>query len=252
MSTDRTLTWPLIFCATDDNPLCRGTSIEVVPSLWQIFNVRIMDKNLDTQRQDRTLLYFPIIHTQNDMGSFRDLVRDASLKKLGKDTWHHKVQVIKAMWEEIEHVIDGMNLDFHTVRVYQDGLPVCGYEAEIVTELAGKGSLNHLLLLRLQDRGATIMGTESAELLVKEYNLTKRILEANNAEGAKIEASPKELMELLLEKRNQFIAKRIDTTLLDKETGILFLGMLHSLEDRLNTNIRVLYPIGRPHNHVGV
>lgn len=231
-------------------------SIETLPLKWfhrhgMTFNVRIMDKNFDAQRQERTLLYFPIIHTQDDMGSFSDLVRDASLKKLGKDAWDHKVQVIKAIWEEIERVIDGMNLDFHTVRVYQDGLPVCGYESEIVAELASKGGLNHLLLLRLQDRGATIMGTESAELLVKEYNLTKRILEANHAEGAKMETSPKELMELLLEKRNQFIAKRIDTTLFAKETGILFLGMLHSLEDLLNTNIRVLYPIGRPQKHIG-
>ena len=57
------------------------------------------------------------------------------------------------------------------MRVYQDGLAVCGHEQKIVSELAGAGNRNHALLLKLQAQGATLMGTESPELLVEEYQL---------------------------------------------------------------------------------
>jgi len=47
----------------------------------------------------------------------------------------------------------------------------------------------------------------------------------------------------LLDRRNRFIAYRINTTLCTGETGILFLGMLHSLENLLNKDINVIYPV---------
>ncbi|HWR11650.1 MAG TPA: hypothetical protein VN445_07505 [Rectinemataceae bacterium] len=107
------------------------------------------------------------------------------------------------------------------------------------------GSLNHRLLLRLKEKGATIMGTESAELLIEEYQLAKKILEAGNAREAVItEAKHRETSDLLLEKRDAFIAARIDQTLRMGETGILFLGMLHNPAPHLPKDIRVMYPLG--------
>ncbi|MFH1293180.1 MAG: hypothetical protein ABIJ44_03520, partial [Pseudomonadota bacterium] len=50
----------------------------------------------------------------------------------------------------------------------------------------------------------------------------------------------------LLKRRDQYIAARINGTLLVGETGILFLGMLHSLGNWLDKDIRVRYPITRP------
>jgi len=203
-------------------------------------------------KKERTLIYFPVIHTEDDMGTFREPARDANLEKLGKDRWALKVDAIKTMWGEIERAIDGMGLNLSATRLYQDSLPVCGSELEIVTELATAGSLNHHLLLRLVERGATIMGTESAELLLQEYELAKRILAVRSpGNDAGIEASQKDLMELSLRKRDRFIAERIDKTLLAGETGVLFLGALHFLEDGLKKDIRVIYPIGRPQDHSG-
>ena len=62
--------------------------------------------------------------------------------------------------------------------------PFAGGKLEIVKELAKAGSRNHRLLLRLQERGAILMGTESADLLVREYKLVKEIVAAgDSAEG---------------------------------------------------------------------
>ena len=195
----------------------------------------------------RTLLYFPIVHSQSDMGSLSDSVRKVTLQKLGERVWRWKINLIEQFWCEIENIIDTLFLSYVQTRVYQDGLPVCGKEIDIVTEIAKKGSPNHQLLLRLMGKGATVMGTESAELLIEEYNLIKRILEAGNVqEAVEIETMQKATSDLLLKKRDTFIAARIAETLQAGETGILFLGMLHNLDGLLPEDINVLYPINRP------
>ena len=58
------------------------------------------------------------------------------------------------------------------------------------------------------------MGTESAELLIEEYHLIKKILESGDVkEAIEIEARQKAASDLLLKKRDAFIAERIATTL---------------------------------------
>jgi hypothetical protein len=195
----------------------------------------------------RTLFYIPIVHTQSDMGTLSESIKKVTLQKLGERTWRRKHNLIERFWAGIEDTLDTLSLSYGQTRVYQDGLPVCGKEIDIVTEIAKKGSPNHRLLIRLMEKGATIMGTESAELLIEEYHLIKRILESGDVKMAlEIEARQKAASDLLLEKRDAFIAARIATTLQAGETGILFLGMLHNVADCLPEDIHVLYPINRP------
>ncbi len=195
----------------------------------------------------RTLIYLPIIHTQADMGAFQESVARATLEKVGRAGLSRKTAAIDKIWTEIEAAIDALALSFDRVRLYQDGLPVCGREAEIVTELAQAGSRNHQLLLRLMDRGAVLMGTESAELLVQEYQLAKQSLTARPPRAAGVAASRRALSEALLQRRDQFMAQRINDTLKDGEAGILFLGMLHSVARYLQPDVKVIYPLHRPH-----
>jgi hypothetical protein len=49
----------------------------------------------------------------------------------------------------------------------------------------------------------------------------------------------------LLERRDRYIATRISETLGTGDTGIVFLGFLHSLERLLARDIRLQYPFGR-------
>jgi len=189
----------------------------------------------------RTLIYIPIIHTQEDMGALRESVLQESLKKMGRKGLARKVDAIERIWTEIEQALDRLSLSYDKIQIYQDSLPVCDREAEIVKELAKTGSRNHQLLLDLMNKGATIMGTESLELLLEEYNLVKEILASKNKrEAPEVKARRKGLSASLLRKRDQYIADRINNTLNPGETGILFLGMLHSLGDLLAKDIRVV------------
>jgi hypothetical protein len=97
------------------------------------------------------------------------------------------------------------------------------------------------------EKGATLMGTESPQLLLEEYGLMQRILAASDpAEAAGIRERQKTMSEDLLRRRDQFIASRINETLGLSETGILFVGMLHGVERWLEGDVQVSYPIGRP------
>jgi len=194
----------------------------------------------------RRLIYFPIIHTPTDMGALRESVIRATLEKAGRACLSRKTAAIDKIWTEIEEVIETQALCFDRVRLYQDGLPVCGQEAKIVTELAQAGSRNHQLLLHLMARGATLIGTESSDLLVQEYQLAKQSLTTRPPRAAGVAAQRRALSDALLQRRDQFMAQRINDTLKPGDTGILFLGMLHSLERYLHKDIKVIYPLHRP------
>jgi hypothetical protein len=198
----------------------------------------------EPQFPERTLIYIPIVHTQADMGALGESVRMATFRKVGATGWKRKLNLIDKIWTTIELAIDDLDLPYKTVRLYQDGLPVCGREAQIVTELAQKGSRNHQILFRLMEKGATIMGTESLELLMEEYELAKQTIAASETPKlVGMKTRQKALSDSLLKRRDRFIADRINSTLDRGETGILFLGMLHCLENRLDNDIRVAYPV---------
>jgi hypothetical protein len=194
----------------------------------------------------RTLIYLPIIHTQADMGGLKESVARTTLAKVGRVGLTRKAGAVDRIWSDIEAAIAILNLPFDRVRLYQDGLPVCGRETEIVTELAQGGSRNHQLLLGLMAQGATLMGTESGDLLVQEYQAAKQSLTGRPPRSAGVAAMRRAASDDLLKRRDQFMARRINDTLKPGETGILFLGMLHALEQYLQSDIKVIYPLHRP------
>ena len=192
----------------------------------------------------RKLIYIPIIHTAADMGTLGASIRGKKLSTLGRQGLSRNVAVVEKMWEEIERVAARLPQAQGTVRLYQDGLPVCGHERVIVSELAGAGSRNHRLLLELEARGATLMGTESPELLVQEYQLATAAFASEAA--VRTENRQQILRDTLLQKRDRFVADRINKTLGAGECGILFLGMLHEAAKYLDSDIDVVYPVGLP------
>jgi hypothetical protein len=197
-----------------------------------------------TEGRGRRLVYIPIIHTAADMGSLAASIRGKKLSTLGRQGLAHNAAVVEKMWEEIERAVARLPPTQGSVRLYQDGLPVCGHERAIVSELAGAGSRNHRLLMELEARGATLMGTESPELLVEEYQLATAAFAPETA--VRTNHLQQQLRDTLLEKRDRFVADRINRTLDTGERGILFLGMLHEAAKYLDSDIEVVTPLGMP------
>jgi hypothetical protein len=182
----------------------------------------------------RKLILIPIIHTSVDLGSMSESVKAHYLERFGPSVWNQREAIVAKLWNYIQEKINFLDIDYKKVRIYQDGLPVCGFEQEIIQELAKAGSSNHQLILSLIDKGATLMGTEDTQLLIQEYQLQQKSKDTLHSQQEKTEEATH-----LLEARDQFIVKRIDETLLADETGLLFLGAAHRLDTMKSTDIRV-------------
>ena len=189
----------------------------------------------------RKLVHVPVIHSHVDMGSAQDEVRRVYVERGGEDAWERSRRAIAEFWDATERAVDGLRLDYRKVRLYQDGLPVCGLEEKIVRDLSAQGGPNYRILLKLAERGAVLEGTEDPDLLRTEYALIMRT--AAHAPATEL-AGPSEgahaaQFQQLLDLRDRFIARRIDATLQEGEVGILFLGALHHVVDKLPPTIEV-------------
>lgn len=184
----------------------------------------------------RRLIHIPIVHGGADLGSQEERVRQAYHERGGEAAWAASRDALAEFWRALEAGINALRLDWSKVRLYQDGLPVCGFEERIVRDLAGQGTANYRILADLVSRGARLEGTEDPDLLRQEYELilTDAVVSgaANNTQAAALAD--------LLQRRDDFIARRIGATLLDGETGLLFLGALHRAAERLPATISVM------------
>ena len=169
----------------------------------------------------RLLIAIPVIHTQQDMGSLLEQIKQEYIARFGLRKWTEHLKSVDEVWDGIRQMIQTLQLPMSTVQLYQDGLPVCSREADIVGEVAASGSKNHRLLIELVGLGAQLMGTENPELLLQEYQLLQTaMLGTQSPDDA---ARRKAQRENLLRERDDFIAQRINATLLPGNIGLLFL-----------------------------
>lgn len=190
----------------------------------------------------RKLILVRIVHDVEDMGSIRGFFKKIGEAKIGKEKWKEKQRMIEQFWIGVARAIDALGLDYSKVKIYQDGLP-CGGDLglRIVNESAAKGSANFQILTKLIERGAAIEATESAELLIKEYQHVQAIANAKT-EDERIESlrQYRKVKDKLLEERDDAVARAIDATLREGETGILFIGAFHNVSPKLPNDIEIV------------
>jgi len=187
----------------------------------------------------RTLIYIPIIHTGPDLGSLASAVEEKAIRLLGEHWKEHK-RVVGQYWEEIVKYFERRGLQ--GVKIFQDGLPVGGKEAEaLINELAETGSPNYKLLKDLGERGALLLKTEDPALLKREYQLTKELVAKKPLLSAvRAFLNYKYRKDGLLKARDKYIASQIDRELKERETGICFLGAYHEVLPKLAKDIKVV------------
>jgi len=187
----------------------------------------------------KKLLYVPIIHMEADLGSVASVINKRSSQVCGKEHWNKHKKTVSGFWDSIATFFDHLNTP--DLKIYQDGLMVNGKLGKrIIEEGAGKGSKNHQIILKLMEKGAKIMKTEDIHLLKKEYDSLIRLSQTKSPIerilayiGYKLRKNP------LMEKRNKFITQRINETLKDGETGVLFIGVYHNVLPLISKEITV-------------
>jgi hypothetical protein len=194
----------------------------------------------------RRLIYVPVIHTEADMGSVAEPLKKEYIKRYGTERWDEHTGAINSMWRGIRQRIFDLGLNYRKTKIYQDGLPVCNKELAIASDLAQAGNENYKIILELIQRGAKLIGTEDPGLLLEEYNYIKDVTKINNIKekDKAIQKYEKKAWDIL-KRRDEYIANRIAKTLLEEETGVLFMGMRHRVDERLSKDIQVSYVIYR-------
>ena len=187
----------------------------------------------------RKLYVIPVIHMSADMGSIASTLDDRATAKLTPELWQRHKEVVSAFWDSIGRFLDA--LDVSGFKVYQDGLVADGEEGlRIVRESVSQGSKNYEIVGRLLERSAVLVKTESLSLVKQEYNYITKMTRSKSLKEREVAALRYKLARgKLLKQRDEFIAGRINETLAEGETGILFIGAYHDVVHRLAPDIRV-------------
>jgi hypothetical protein len=191
----------------------------------------------------RRLKYVPIIHTGVEMGSMYGTLKDEYIRRFGTQKWEEHNSIIEDFWQGIRNKVFDLNLDYPNTRLYQDGLPVCGKEMDLVQELVKMGSRNHQILMELIQLGAKLEGTEDPKLLLEEYDYLKKA--SADLDKKEVKRRYQRLAKSILQKRDVYIGQRIDKTLREGETGLLFIGITHRVNEKLPNDIEIDYLIYR-------
>jgi len=187
----------------------------------------------------RTLIYVPIIHTSADLGSIAKDVAKRGIASLGEEIWAKHRITVEGFWDAISHYFD--SIDVKGMKIYQDGMVADGEVGKkIVEETSKAGSKNYQLVSRLLERGALLVKTEDFKLVKEEYKKLVAITQAQSIMRKTIAFVRYKLVKSsLLNKRDAFIAKRIEQTLKPDEKGIIFVGASHKVKERLPESIKI-------------
>jgi len=193
----------------------------------------------------RKLIYVPIIHISADFGEIASEVNKRGSLSFGKEEWKRHREAILGFWDSIAHYFD--SLEAKDIKIYQDGLVADGdVGKKIVSDGVKKGSKNYEIVSKLISRGAHLEKTENFLLVKQEYDFILKLAKARKFIKKVIAAlNYKFHKKKLLKERDEFIAKTIDSTLGQGETGILFLGAQHEILSKLPEDIEILRLINR-------
>lgn len=174
-----------------------------------------------------------------DLGTLAPDVAKRGIAGLGEEVWEKHVETVEEFWNSLVRYFD--RLEVSNFKIYQDGLVANGDMGQkIVEEGLKSGSKNYEIISKLIQKGAVLVKTEDFALVAKER---EHLIELTGARTRmeKLNAYLKYKLSKnhLLKKRDRFIADRINETLNQGETGILFIGAYHDIIPMLDKDIRV-------------
>lgn len=187
----------------------------------------------------RKLIYIPVIHMSADLGSIAKQVDKRGIAGFGEEFWKKHRETISGFWDSVVKYF--ANLEVKDFKIYQDGMVTDGEVGQkIVEEGIKAGSKNYEIIDDLVKRGAILVQTEDFPLVKEERDRIVKITQAKTITEKLIAYLRYRLTKnRLLRKRDRFIAKAIDETLNDGETGILFIGAYHDIIPNLSKNIQI-------------
>jgi len=187
----------------------------------------------------RKLYLVPILHMSADMGSLASSLDETAKAEFGQEVWQKHKGAVSSFWDSIGQFFDAM--DVKGFKTYQDGMVANGADGlRIIREGISQGSKNYEIIGKLLQRGAVLVKTEDPILVKQEYAYIAKIAHSKSPKEKEVWAFRYKVAQgRMLRQRDDFIAKRIEVTLGEGDTGILFIGAYHDIFSRLPEDIQV-------------
>ena len=193
----------------------------------------------------RTLHIVRVFHPLEELGTVTQPFQRLEKLELGVEgAAMRRMQKAEEFILMAEKVVQ-MEVDHKKLFIFMDGFPAEQPEVEkfLYDNFVYKKRFpTYLFIDRLVRKGARLVGTESPELLREECQYVQevtRVVETQELPEGKY-AWLKSKAKDILERRDDFIAARIDSTLKDGDVGILFIGAMHHVEKRLPDDIQII------------
>lgn len=187
----------------------------------------------------RKLIFAPIIHTSADFGSLEASMCRRGIDEFGKEEWIKHQDVVETFWNILKGYFQ--NLNVKGMKIYQDGLIADGEAGgKIVEDSVKKGSQNYIIIKEMMERGGQLVKTEDFFIVKKEHDYIVALLHAKGLRKWKAYFSYRLVKHNILAKRDAFIARRVNQTLGEGETGVLFLGAYHRVLPLLDKDIKII------------
>jgi hypothetical protein len=170
---------------------------------------------------ERRLILYPLVHTKRESGAI-----------IGND------DLAYAVANHIYHHTLSLGEDLSGFKIYADGMPNVNQSLVDLFLRENSYSPTTTIIKMLQHRGATLLGTEDPRILNNLYMLLSRVRQ-DVPDSAELFT---QYRKSTVGPRDFSIAKRIDSSLQPGETGVLFIGMDHKVENYLNRNIKIILP----------
>jgi len=187
----------------------------------------------------KKLYLVPILHMSADMGSLASSLDETAKAEFGQEVWQKHKGTVSSFWDSIGQFFDAMNVK--GFKIYQDGMVANGADGlRIIREGISQGSKNYEIIGKLLQRGAVLVKTEDLILVKQEYAYIAKIAHSKSPKEKEVWALRYKVAQGRLQRqRDDFIAKRIEVTLGEGDTGILFIGAYHDILSRLPEDIQV-------------
>lgn len=146
---------------------------------------------------------------------------------------------LEAYWNEVNLRLDDLGSKVGKIdKIYHELVDEEGEKGlEKIKKLNGK---SYRIVKRHVDKGAELQPTEDINLVRESMDWTRCL--ATNLQSEKALSKISQFYVEAMQKRNEFIAKRINDTLKENESGIIFIRESNSLKFPSDTEIFRVHP----------
>jgi hypothetical protein len=190
----------------------------------------------------RTLIYIPIVPSIAEVGTLEKEAKRKSITSAVENNWQMHINTVNGYWSAIESYFENISCYIPGIKIYLDAMFFERTTSfKFLDQQINTGNRNSEIVSKLIDQGAILIKTEEFKMSQDEGDEFQNVLISKSIIQRLILLLRYNFSHrIFLKKRDQSIAKTIDETLHQKETGILFIGVYNKVMNRLAKDITVI------------